>query len=629
MKLFIALFLFSSMAFAQMAEGPLAPPDLLPEYRLGEIADGNLFYSLDESCCLSGRTNLTTTLHWQSQKGGKIESEELGSEINGKIRNTQIFLYKDYVVVKSWLVESRFEHFEFFSWSWTAIDPITHKLGKGSYCTLSDPDFEIEKKKWTSKTLSETNFFEASDRLATTVYEDMTAGGYYGDLENRVAWYDKPKDELEFVSSIRDIANKERDGLKVCTYLQEYPLSRWINEDLEINEDHVAYNEEQKNAATDASTGSQLLGDMGFFLQKAQFNADAVKVLNRVLKMSPDRAVSHLNIADAYWDLGKANQAKAHYRQYVELVKKTRFTDIEIYRAQKRIASKEKIKALTTSKTCPVFSQKKKFADAVRSFLKEGGSPNASIPVLAPMADTPSEVSLIQQAVKNKNTALVIELLNKGALMFRSDGSSNSLFSSVVSSGNLEMVKALIERGAMKGDAGKWNRKQALSWSFPNNLAIVKLLIENGAEFPQYNLENMDHSDWSKDIWKYVYTSHEGYPEPKVDQPDSGGFTALHVAVMSKNKNWIEFVLEKGADVNALTGSRETALDLLKDRIESDNPEVKSLMTYLKSKGALTAKELVAKAPQEFYRRTKANEVVPDVIQNAMKNGVPKSGQCE
>jgi len=629
MKLIIALSLFSSMAFAQMADGPLAPPELLPEYKLGEIDGGNLFYSLEETCCLSGRTDLSIQVHWQSHKGGKIESEDLSSEINGKIRHTQTFLYKDHVMVRNYLVESRFQTYEYFSWSWSSIDPKTHKLGKGGSCSYTDPDFEIENKKWDSKTLSETNFFEASDRLAAKVWDDYTAGGYYGSLDERLRWYDKPKEELEFVSSIRDIASKEKDGLKVCTYLQEYPLSRWLSEEIAENPDNPDYNEDAKKSATDASKGSPLLGDLGYFLQQAGFNADAVKVLDFTLKMSPNRAVSHLNIADAYWDLGKAPKAKAHYRTYVALVKKTPVTEAEIKKAQDRIASKAKIQALATAKTCPVLSKKKKFADAVRTFLKEGGSANASYTYMRKMDFEESKTPLIQQAVKNKDTALVTELLDKGALMFRADGTANSLFASALISGPIELTNALIAKGAMKGDAGKWNRKKALTWVQTNNLATVQLLIENGAEFPQHNLEGLNNSHWNKDIWKYVYTSHEGYPQPQVDQPDQEGFTALHQAALNTNKTWAEFLVEKGADVNALSWSRETAIDLIQGDKRDVDAKDKALLDYLKSKGGLTAKELVAQNPAEFYRRTKNSEIVPVAVQNAMKNGVSKSEKCE
>ncbi len=62
------------------------------------------------------------------------------------------------------------------------------------------------------------------------------------------------------------------------------------------------------------------LNDYGFFLQESGQNSKAVDILLLVVSKDPKRTVAYLNLADAYWSLGKRHEAIDNYRQYEKLM---------------------------------------------------------------------------------------------------------------------------------------------------------------------------------------------------------------------------------------------------------------------------------------------------------------------
>jgi len=62
--------------------------------------------------------------------------------------------------------------------------------------------------------------------------------------------------------------------------------------------------------------------NIGYYLEQAGSYEAAVYLLSAVLEKYPQRAVAHLNIADAYWGDGKRGKARKHYEKYVGLMKR-------------------------------------------------------------------------------------------------------------------------------------------------------------------------------------------------------------------------------------------------------------------------------------------------------------------
>jgi len=59
-----------------------------------------------------------------------------------------------------------------------------------------------------------------------------------------------------------------------------------------------------------------VINDYGFFLQMSERNEEAIKILQLVISTEPKRTVAYLNLADAFWSLGRHQAAQANYRQY-------------------------------------------------------------------------------------------------------------------------------------------------------------------------------------------------------------------------------------------------------------------------------------------------------------------------
>lgn len=66
----------------------------------------------------------------------------------------------------------------------------------------------------------------------------------------------------------------------------------------------------------------RVINDFAYFIQKYHLYEFSGSILKNIIKKYPDRQVSHLNLADVYWALGKDDLAKSEYTKYVNLMKK-------------------------------------------------------------------------------------------------------------------------------------------------------------------------------------------------------------------------------------------------------------------------------------------------------------------
>jgi hypothetical protein len=62
--------------------------------------------------------------------------------------------------------------------------------------------------------------------------------------------------------------------------------------------------------------------DMGFYFAQAGEHLLAMQIYDRLLVVAPDRVPLKLNVADSLWALGKKNEAKQYYAEYISALRK-------------------------------------------------------------------------------------------------------------------------------------------------------------------------------------------------------------------------------------------------------------------------------------------------------------------
>lgn len=85
-----------------------------------------------------------------------------------------------------------------------------------------------------------------------------------------------------------------------------YCSFKYINliKQLKVNEDNLVF-----------------FNDKAYFLEQSGLYEEAVYILEVIIKEFPNRTVAYLNLGDAYWGLGKKEEAKQAYKIYIEQMK--------------------------------------------------------------------------------------------------------------------------------------------------------------------------------------------------------------------------------------------------------------------------------------------------------------------
>jgi hypothetical protein len=60
--------------------------------------------------------------------------------------------------------------------------------------------------------------------------------------------------------------------------------------------------------------------DYGFYLQQSKEHGAAIPIFKEVLRLSPGRIVTYLNLADSQWEFGFFDEARANYQKYQALM---------------------------------------------------------------------------------------------------------------------------------------------------------------------------------------------------------------------------------------------------------------------------------------------------------------------
>jgi ankyrin repeat protein len=178
-----------------------------------------------------------------------------------------------------------------------------------------------------------------------------------------------------------------------------------------------------------------------------------------------------------------------------------------------------------------------KHADVVRLLLANKANPNLTLNEKAPNSAgwTP-----LVTAISQDDVPMARLLLENGAdpNAFWSRNGDWTVLMQAVQKGSLELVEALVAAGAeVNARSGGNTRATALYFATSinptNAAAIVELLLKNKAE---------------------------------VNVADANGYTPLIQAVIKRNLDVAKLLVERGADVNAMTRDGESPLSLIKPR---------------------------------------------------------------
>jgi len=176
--------------------------------------------------------------------------------------------------------------------------------------------------------------------------------------------------------------------------------------------------------------------------------------------------------------------------------------------------------------------------------------------------DTDSEsdeytVNIID-AAKNGDMQTLAVLLEKGADVDAMDDDGDTALDVAIKNESIDLVTFLIENGAdiNRGNEECWPWPPLLTACGKGNLEIVELLIDNGADL-------------------------------HIDRPfDEENFTLVMWATICHQPKVVQFLIDKGVDLNAYDGDGETVLDLAINRKKEEITEM------LKNNGARTSSDI-------------------------------------
>jgi len=194
------------------------------------------------------------------------------------------------------------------------------------------------------------------------------------------------------------------------------------------------------------------------------------------------------------------------------------------------------------------------------------------------------DIPPLHQAAYFGETEKVRSLLNKGADVNQEDVAGFTALHCAVFGRNKEIVELLIDKGADVRDNNAFNAS-LLFWAcgLAGDLDIVKLLVENGAEVNGRGFEGMK---WGSmlfgnytNLHRAAHTGHAHIVEYLLDKGANinatctrwdAGFTPLHFAARKGHLNVVKVLLAKGADANLKTKEGRTALDFAKEKNHTD-----------------------------------------------------------
>lgn len=174
----------------------------------------------------------------------------------------------------------------------------------------------------------------------------------------------------------------------------------------------------------------------------------------------------------------------------------------------------------------------------------------------------------LKRAVSLGNTDLVFLLVSYGASVSRKDSYGKSILENAVeaSSSNYAMVRYLLTLGAfVNEDINRDENKLLLLALKKYHFDIAKLLIDAGADLDIIDIEDRTPIMYGNATEAPIALLERLILPETINFTDRYGMTALMHAVIKPNRECLELLIRRGADINLRDNLNRNALDLALD----------------------------------------------------------------
>ena len=231
----------------------------------------------------------------ETEKNGlqvKINNQDI--EINN---NETIFIYKDLIVEAMSVSTSLFQEKESeFSLVYEKNASSTKIKDRYKFQFINNQLYLIYKEtvKFNSDGIAINKLYFNNYTMKNKTYEELDL------LEERTMFRFGKSTTIYFISPKNIVFGEMLIKSSSEDYFVSYP--KVSNSDLLI-----------KNAEEANNTA--------YYLNQIGANNESIFLLQKIIKDNPNRVVSYLNIADAYWDTNNKSEAKKNYQKYISLMK--------------------------------------------------------------------------------------------------------------------------------------------------------------------------------------------------------------------------------------------------------------------------------------------------------------------